>query len=94
MEYMEIVTALLVVAMFIVLYFKQPTMMHTMVLKSVINDIEKNQYKMAKNLYNRLPSHIKVKVTEDELVTILSYVMNVMLEVLKEHVKQDKSVKK
>lgn len=94
MEYMEIVTALLVVAMFVVLYFKQPTKMHTMVLKSVVADLEKNQYKIAKQLYSRLPSHIKVKVTEDELVTILTYVVSIILEVLKEHIVEDKSVKK
>lgn len=84
MDYIELITVGLILALFIILYFKQPTRMYSVVVRAVISDIEKHQTEIAQRLYNRLPKEVKVRVTEMELITIITYAMSVVLDVLKE----------
>lgn len=84
MEYAELITVALLLGLFIVLYFKQPTRMYSIVVRAVISDIEKNQNEISAKLYKRLPLKIREKVSADELITIITYIMSVILDTLKE----------
>lgn len=94
MEYIELATMILVVALFVVLYVKQPTRMYSVVLRAVVSDIEKNQIEISERLYKRLPNSIREKITAQDLITVITYVMSVVLDVLKEHIKDDTANKK
>lgn len=86
MEYTELITVALLIGLFIVLYFKQPTRMYSVVVRAVISDIEKNRNEISTRLYKILPSHVREKISADELITVVTYIMSIVLDVLKEEV--------
>lgn len=94
MDYIDILTMLMIVGLFVVLYIKQPTRMYSVVLRAVVSDIEKNQTEISERLYKKLPHSIREKITAQELITIITYIMNIVLDVLKENIHENKQVKK
>lgn len=90
MEYIDLITMGLLVALFVVLYVKQPNRLYKVVMKSVLEDVRSNQKNITSQIYNKLPNELKEKITSEEFITMIAHFMNVIIEVLEETVREDK----
>jgi F0F1-type ATP synthase assembly protein I len=79
---MEYIVALLVIALIVVLYIKQPSKIYDVVIGSLVESLQNKEGEIVYGLYNKLPQAIKDKVDSKLLAEIVSFILDVVVDVL------------
>jgi hypothetical protein len=79
---MEYVVALLVVALVVVLYFKQSDKVYAVVIGKLIETLDNNEGEIVYGLYNKLPQQIKDKVDSKLIAEIVSFTIGILIDIL------------
>lgn len=79
---MEYIIALLVVALIVVLYFKQPNKVYDVVIGSLIDTLQDKEGEIVYGLYNKLPQRIKDKVDSKTIAEIVGFAIGVVADIL------------
>ncbi|MCY9758393.1 hypothetical protein M5X00_29685 [Paenibacillus alvei] len=75
---MEYVIALLVVALIVILYFKQPNKVYDVVIGSLIETLRNKEGEIVYGLYNKLPDNIKNKVDSKTIAEIVGFTIGIV----------------
>lgn len=79
---MEYVIVLLIIALIVVLFIKQPSIIQGVVFGSLIETLQNREGEIVYGLYNNLPQHIKDKVDSKLIAEIVSFTIGIVVDVL------------
>lgn len=79
---MEYIIALLVIALIVILYIKQPNKVYDVVIGSLIYSLKEKEGEIVYGLYNKLPQHIKDKVDSKIIAEIVGFTIGIVVDVL------------
>lgn len=79
---MEYIIALLVIALIVVLYIKNPSKIYDAVIGSLIESLKVKEGEIVYGLYNKLPQSIKDKVDSKVIAEIVGFTIGIVADVL------------
>ena len=79
---MEYIVALLVIAIIVLLYIKQPNKVYDVVVGSLVESLKNKESDIVYGLYNKLPQSIKAKVDSKTIAEIVSFTIGIVADVL------------
>lgn len=79
---MEYIIALLVIALIVVLYIKQPSKVYDVVFGSLVEALRNKEGEIVYALYNKLPQGIKDKVGSKTIAEIVAFTIGVVADIL------------
>ncbi|OME54141.1 hypothetical protein BSK59_16305 [Paenibacillus odorifer] len=81
---MEYIVALLVIALIVAIYFKQPNKVYDVVVGSLIESLRNKEGEIVYGLYNKLPQSIKDKVDSKVIADIVGFTIGIVADMLGE----------
>ncbi|MGG4105127.1 hypothetical protein AAXB25_14520 [Paenibacillus lautus] len=79
---MEYIVALLIIAIIVILYIKQPNKVYDVVIGSLVDTLKSKEGEIVYGLYNKLPQSIKDKVDTKTIAEIVSFTIGVVADLL------------
>lgn len=79
---MEYIVALLIIAIIVILYIKQPNKVYDVVIGSLVDTLKSKEGEIVYGLYNKLPQSIKDKVDSKTISDIVSFTIGVVADLL------------
>lgn len=79
---MEYIIVLLILAIIVVLYIKQPNKVYDAVIGSLLESLKSKEGEIVNGLYNKLPASIKAKVDSKTVAEIVSFTIGIIVDVL------------
>lgn len=79
---MEYIVALLIIAIIVILYIKQPSKVYDIVIGSLVDTLKSKEGEIVYGLYNKLPQGIKDKVDSKTIAEIVSFTIGVVADLL------------
>lgn len=77
---MEYIVALLVIAIILLFYFKQPDAVYKAVTGTLTEKLQSKEGEIVYGLYNKLPQSIKDKVDSKTIADIVSFTIDIMVD--------------
>lgn len=79
---MEYIVALLIIAIIVILYIKQPSKVYDVVIGSLIGTLQSKESEIVYGLYNKLPQSVKDKVDSKTIAEIVSFTIGIVTDLL------------
>ncbi|WP_090739445.1 hypothetical protein [Paenibacillus sp. Mc5Re-14] len=79
---MEYIVALLIIAIIVILYIKQPNKVYDVVIGSLVGTLQSKEGEIVYGLYNKLPQSIKDKVDSKTVAEIVSFTIEIVADLL------------
>lgn len=77
---MEYIVALLIIAIIVILYIKQPSKVYDVVIGSLVDSLRNKEGEIVYGLYNKLPQRIKDKVDSQTIAEIVSFTIGIVAD--------------
>lgn len=86
---MEYIVILLLLSVIVILAFRQPNKIKEIVINSTIEEIKKNEAEIVNGVYNRLPESLREKVDSKTVAELVSFALNVGLDIVESELKKE-----
>jgi hypothetical protein len=85
---MEYIILLLLVVIVGILFFKNPSQLQNKLIDATVKELRDREADIVLGAYNKLPKEIKDKVDSKMYAEIISFGLNVTLEIIEDELKQ------